>query len=89
MRQTDLFEIAPASIKLRAQETPDPNTIRVRLHAMLALVRDAAVMPWEPPRARAQEHLFVNMAAWLPPEERDALRRDFAAQMSRLREIRA
>ncbi|HEU0155479.1 MAG TPA: hypothetical protein VFQ82_05360 [Stellaceae bacterium] len=59
--------------------------IRARLQAMLALVQAAREMPWEASRARAQELLFHNMAAWLPQEERAGLRRDFAAQMRRLR----
>jgi hypothetical protein len=52
---------------------------------LLVLLRDAAEIPWVPSRARAQEHLFMNMAAWLPPAERDALRREFTAEMARLR----
>jgi hypothetical protein len=66
-------------------ETPEPETIRARLHATMALLRDAFEMPWEPLRARTQEFLFTNMTEWLPQEERDSLRREFAAQMSRLR----
>ena len=68
-----------------AAETPEPEAIRRRLRATLALLHDACEMPWEPPRARAQEFLFANMTAWLPQEERDALLREFAAQMNRLR----
>jgi hypothetical protein len=66
-------------------EMPEPEKIRTRLHATLALLRDSSEMPWEPLRARTQELLFTNMAEWLPQEEREALRREFVAQISRLR----
>jgi hypothetical protein len=85
MRQGDLFAAASATVRPSTAEAPEPETIRARLHAILALLRDACEMPWEPLRARTQEYLFTNMAEWLPQEERDALRREFAAQMSRLR----
>lgn len=85
MRQGDLFAAAVGAPRSAAPETPDPDAIRKRLKAMLALVCDAAELPWEMPRARAQEHLFHNMAAWLPPDERDALRSAFLAEMNRLR----
>jgi hypothetical protein len=82
MHQADLFAAAAAPAP---SETPDPDAIRTRLHTLLALVRGACEMPWEPPRARAQEHLFINMAAWLPSQERDTLRQAFAEEMRRLR----
>jgi hypothetical protein len=85
MRQGDLFAAATALAAPAPPETPDPGSVRARLLATLARVRDAREMPWEPSRARAQEHLFTNMAAWLPQEERDALRQAFATEMSRLR----
>ena len=84
MRQPDLFGSArPATPPV--SELPDPAAIRVRLHAMLALVSEAGAMPWPPQRAGVQHILFHNMANWLPEAERDALRRDFAAEMDRLR----
>jgi hypothetical protein len=85
IRQGDLFTVAAGPAAYSASETPDPEAIRTRLQALLALLRDAAEVPWAPSRARAQEYLFMNMAAWLPQAERDALRRDFAAEMARLR----
>jgi hypothetical protein len=84
-RQGDLFAAASGSATPHASETPEPAAIRARLHAMLATVRSAREMPWEPARARAQGLLFNNMANWLPDAERDALRRAFAAEMNRLR----
>jgi hypothetical protein len=85
MRQNDLFSAAQGSVAPGVADTPEPSTIRVRLHALLAMVRDASEMPWEPSRARVQEYLFANMASWLPQDERDTLRQAFAVEMSRLR----
>ena len=82
IRQSDLFAAVDSPVQ---PETPDADAIRARLHTVLALVRGARKMPWEPSRARAQEHLFINMATWLPSQERDALRQAFAAEMRRLR----
>ncbi len=84
-RQGDLFAATASSIP--PPEIPDPITIRARLHALLALVRDACEMPWEPSRARVQEHLFINMASWLPQEERDDLRQAFVVEINRLRGV--
>jgi hypothetical protein len=70
-RQGDLFASAGVADRT-AEETPDPDLVRRRLYAVLALVRDASQIPWEPPRARAQELLFWNMAAWLGQDEREA-----------------
>ncbi len=85
-RQGDLFAASRGAADAAISETPDPATVRGRLHALLALVRTSSQMPWEPARARAQEYLFANMAAWLPAPERDDLRQAFASEMVRLRE---
>jgi hypothetical protein len=84
MRQADLF----ATEDRRAEpppETPSPASVRRRLHALLEELRASSAMPWTPPRVRTVEHLFRNMTKWLPQEERDSLRRAFAAEMERLR----
>lgn len=84
MGQPDLFGAA-GLVAPPLPEVPDPAAIRDRLHAMLLLVRGATEMPWPPERARVHEITFPNMANWLPEGERDALRRDFAAELDRLR----
>ena len=89
MRQGDLFAAATGPVAPAVAEKPDPSVIRSRLHAILETARSAAEMPWEPRRARVLEHLFPNMASWLPAEERDALRATFAAEMERLRDTPA
>ena len=83
MSQIDLFAgQAPAA----SCETPTPDAVRPRLHALLEKARNASVMPWEETRARATEHLFHNMANWLPDAEGEALRAAFKAEMTRLQQ---
>ena len=86
MRQTDLFDTARPSATAPVSQTPDPEMIRARLQALLQTVRNANEMPWQASRTRTQEHLFHNMANWLPEQERDALRSAFTAEMERLRQ---
>lgn len=84
MRQSDLFA-AVRSPTPPPPEVPEPDAIRARLHALLETARAAGAMPWPPTRVRTQEHLFHNMANWLPEEERDRLRHEFRAELERLR----
>jgi hypothetical protein len=85
MRQLDLF--AAAKPGASTAQTPDPNVIRERLNAVLEQLRAANSMPWKPAELRSWRHVFHNMANWLPPEERDKLRRDFTAEIARLERI--
>lgn len=64
---------------------PDPETIRRRLHALLARARQAQVMPWPERDARMWQTVFPQMANWLPEEEADQLRLAFAQEIERLR----
>ncbi len=67
-----------------APSTPDPAEIRARLHALLALARDATHIPWDARETRLNAILFRQMANWLPEPERDQLRAAFAAEMRHL-----
>lgn len=87
MRQDDLFAARPLNEPL-PPEVPEPSAIRERLTNLLAVVRTADDLPWEPQRARVQANLFHNMANWLPSNERDALRSEFAAELARLQPAR-
>lgn len=82
MSQFDLF--ATAKPDTTAAQVPDPNVIRERLHAVLAQLRTADHMPWKAAELRSWRHVFHNMANWLPPDERDNLRREFIAEVARL-----
>ena len=94
--QTDLFGHAPAQGSLfgsgqdrmqapRQRTLPDPEDIRRRLNALLEKARSADKMPWSERDARMWQTVFPNMAKWLPDEEADELRFEFAQQMERLR----
>jgi hypothetical protein len=93
--QTDLFGRSPAQGSLfgpgedRLQAppqrfTPDPETVRIRLRSLLERVRSADKMPWSERDARMWQTVFPNMANWLPDEEADQLRFEFAQEIERL-----
>lgn len=85
MSQLDLF--TSAKLSLSTAQTPDPDVVRQRLHTVLQQLRAADRMPWKPAELRSWQHVFHNMANWLPPEERDELRREFTAEITRLEHI--
>lgn len=64
---------------------PDPEDIRRRLNALLDTARKADRMPWPEKRARVWQIIFPNMANWLPEDEANQLRFEFAAEMERLK----
>lgn len=83
MSQFDLFarkaEIAPNPY------TPEPDNIRVRLELMLAEVRAADAMPWEPSKARMYQNIFPQMTNWLPDDEAERLKAEFQREIERLK----
>jgi hypothetical protein len=92
---TDLFDNATAQASLfgpgenrmqpaQRSTTPDPNVIRLRLHSLLEKARRAQAMPWPEREARMWQTVFPNMARWLPPEEGEQLKFEFAQEMRRL-----
>ncbi|MBK5104233.1 MAG: hypothetical protein JJE42_08295 [Burkholderiales bacterium] len=95
--ETDLFGKRPGQASLfgagddRLQaplqrSLPDPETVRVRLKALLEKARSAEKMPWSERDARMWQTVFPNMAKWLPKDEADQLRFEFAQEMQRLRQ---
>lgn len=82
MGQIDLF--AAAGPAKQIPQTPDPDAIRVRLVGILDELRASERLPWTPTQLRSWLHVFPNMANWLPADERDRLRQDFAAEIARL-----
>lgn len=83
--QGDLFDLAQAG----PVEPPPPEfvaRIRAELLETLARVRAAATPPWRDlTQTTLGEMRFHSLArSWLPPEEAEALRADFAAEMLRL-----
>jgi hypothetical protein len=94
--ETDLFGQSPAQGSLfgpgedrlqapRQSTTPDPEVIRLRLNALLETARSAEKMPWSERDARMWQTVFPNMAKWLPEDEADQLRFEFAQEIERLK----
>lgn len=68
----------------RRSTAPDPEKIRLRLHALLEKARAAEKMPWDERDARMWQTVFPNMANWLPADEAAQLRFEFEKEMKRL-----
>ena len=94
--QPDLFGHRPAQgslfgegddrLQAPAQRIlPDPEKVRHRLNALLEKARSAEKMPWSERDARMWQIVFPNMANWLPDEEAEQLRFEFAREMERLK----
>lgn len=95
MTEKDLFGHTPAqgsffgagddrmSAPQRSDE-PDPVVVRKRMRAVLATAKAAHTMPWNDHDARVWQIVFPNMANWLPDEEANQLRFEFAEEMKRL-----
>jgi hypothetical protein len=94
--EPDLFGLKPARGSLfgvgdnrlqtpQQRFLPDPEKVRRRLRALLDKARSADRMPWSERDARMWQIVFPNMANWLPDEEADQLRFEFAQEMDRLR----
>lgn len=62
-----------------------PTEARRRLHKVLAEARAAATVPWSDRDFRMWEVLFPQMAGWLPDDEADQLRFEFAEELERLK----
>jgi hypothetical protein len=83
--QGSLFGEAENQLQAPVQTfTPDPDTVRRRLNALLEKARRAEIMPWSERDARMWQTIFPNMANWLPGDEADQLRFEFAHEIERL-----
>src|SRR5215210_492186 len=94
--ETDLFGHTPAQGSLfgtgkgrlqapSQRSLPDPETVRLRLQSLLEKVRSAEKMPWSERDTRMWQTVFPNMAKWLPEDEAEQLRFEFAREMERLK----
>ena len=63
---------------------PDPEKVRARLHKILAEMRRAKTLPWEPTTTSLYRTIFPRMASCLPDEEGAQLRFEFDVQLERL-----
>jgi hypothetical protein len=86
LTQGSLFGPGQDRLQAPRQDTrPDPETIRLRLQSLLETARSAEKMPWSERDARMWQTVFPNMAKWLPEEEADQLRFEFAQELERLK----
>jgi hypothetical protein len=84
--QGSLFGAGEDRLPAPAQRyLPDPEKVRRRLHALLEQARSAEKMPWSEREARMWQIVFPNMANWLPGDEAEQLRFEFAREMERLK----
>lgn len=84
MRQPSLFDPP----KPEKDMTEAIERLRRHVRNQLYIVQRAEVMPWSPMKLRFQMEDFERYSAELPPEERDALRADFAKELDRLHKLR-
>jgi hypothetical protein len=90
--QADMFGKAPPQGELFAAQPRakrefivNADTVRVKMLAMLEEVRNAETMPWPEHRMRTFETIFPQMANWLPEDEADRLRAEYAREIERLK----
>jgi hypothetical protein len=85
--QGSLFGVGEDRLKAPVQSyLPDPEKVRQRLKLLLGKARSAKKMPWSERDARMWQIVFPNMAIWLPEEQTEQLRFEFAREMERLRQ---
>lgn len=79
----DSENLIPHPAQLSAE--PNPERVRTKLYALLETARCAERMPWPPRKASMWQIVFPQMANWLPDDEADQLRFEFAHEMERLK----
>ena len=69
----------------RREETVDPEEVRAELIEILAIARAARdAAPWDRRTHRYHLVVFPQMANWLPDDEAEQLRFEFAKEMERI-----
>ncbi len=80
MSQFELFE-SPVE---QPSTVPSVDAVRSRLEALLNGLRAAEAMPLTDKQLRFWTTVVPQMSNWLPDDEREAVRREFDAQVQRL-----
>ncbi|MBL4859162.1 MAG: hypothetical protein JKY36_08250 [Erythrobacter sp.] len=76
----DLGDSAPAT-----SYEPDRDEVRRELQEVLAEARNAqGECPWDERTLKFHKVVFPQMANWLPEDERDQLRLEFAQEVERI-----
>jgi hypothetical protein len=65
--------------------SPDPDSVRQRLHVVLLRAKRAKTMPWPEREFRMWQTVFPQMTNWLPEGEAQQLRFDFFREIERLK----
>ena len=78
--QGDLFGAEEAT-----DYRPDPDTVRMQLHNILAEARAAESLPWRPRQVLLYRTIFPQMTNWLPEEEGQQLCFEFETELARLK----
>ena len=88
MRQGDLFENEPPPVNRRwdPNRRPDPAIIRAEVRAVIDEARAAQFLPWDLKELRYHQTVLPQMCNWLPDDEAERLRAEFAAEVARLSE---
>ena len=81
MAQLELF----AQPSVAVSTVPTVEEVRTRLDSVLHLLRAASKLPWSRREADRWELIFPQMTDWLPENERETARNEFAALMERLK----
>ena len=91
MRQGDLFEneAPPVNRRWDPNRRPDPAKIRAEVCAVIDQARAADSMPWDVKELRFHQTVLPQMCNWLPNDEAERLRAEFAAEVARLVEVDA
>ncbi|WP_168454443.1 hypothetical protein [Sphingopyxis microcysteis] len=93
----DLFPGAPRQMGFDLGDAPKPRSyepdreeVRRELHDVLATAKGATDRcPWDRRTFQYHKTVFPQMANWLPEDERDQLRFEFAEEVERLEKLLA
>lgn len=92
MTQTDLFgnqagqgELFGTHVRDAREWVVNADTVREKMMLMLKTARSAQTLPWTPRKAKIYETIFPQMVNWLPDDEANQLRFEFAQELERLK----